>query len=320
MIRDLVPGRGQVHATRHGRPVADEAYDCGTDTRFCFFSAGKPVTATAIHLLVADGVLTYDDPVAHWVPEFGSHGKDAVTVHHVLLHQGGFPDSGITRVPPGPDAVAAVCDLPLEFEPGTRTVYSPLTGYAMLAEVAARASGTTFPDLCAQRIFVPLGMDRTTWGLPDDLLDEAAHPRSDDPALEAIAARMRAPDVRRAVVPGGGLWSTARDMGRFYEAWLDERLLPDAIRELATSRLGPGLVEGGRTALGYGFTVGADTTRPFARGHRASDRSFGFQGFACAHAWADPAAGIAAAAVWDTAVPDHNERHQAIADLIHTSV
>ncbi|HEX9767200.1 MAG TPA: serine hydrolase domain-containing protein, partial [Nitriliruptorales bacterium] len=164
MIRDLVCGRGQVHATRIGHAVVDEAFDCGTDTRFCFFSAGKPVTATAVHLLVADGVLSYDDPIARWVPEFGSHGKDLVTVHHVLLHQGGFPDADMSRVPPGSDALPAICDMPLEFEPGSRCVYHPLTGYAILAEVVARASGTSFPDLCARRIFGPLDMDRTTWG------------------------------------------------------------------------------------------------------------------------------------------------------------
>ena len=61
------------------------------DSLFLIFSATKPLTAMAIHLLAERGRLDLEAPVARYWPEFGCLGKESVSILHVLSHQGGFP-------------------------------------------------------------------------------------------------------------------------------------------------------------------------------------------------------------------------------------
>ncbi len=60
-------------------------------TIFAAFSVSKPITATAVHLLVERGVLEYDAPIATYWPEYGQSGKEEVTLRHVPTHRSGVP-------------------------------------------------------------------------------------------------------------------------------------------------------------------------------------------------------------------------------------
>jgi len=109
LLDDLV-GRGvergiQVAAYLDGRMVVDAwagVADPATgrpvdgETLFTVFSCTKGVTATAIHQLADRGALDYDAPVASYWPEFGTHGKERITLRHVLSHTAGVP-----QMPPG---------------------------------------------------------------------------------------------------------------------------------------------------------------------------------------------------------------------------
>ena len=55
-----------------------------------WFSAGKPVAAVALAQLWERGLCALDDPVTMYIPEFAQHGKQAITLRHVLTHTGGF--------------------------------------------------------------------------------------------------------------------------------------------------------------------------------------------------------------------------------------
>ena len=63
----------------------------GGDTRYVIYSSTKAVVASAVWQVLAEGGLRLDDRVAEVIPEFGTNGKDVVTVEQVLLHTGGFP-------------------------------------------------------------------------------------------------------------------------------------------------------------------------------------------------------------------------------------
>ena len=67
-----------------GRPVE-------SDTPFYCYSVGKGATSTVAHMLVERGLFGYDTPVVDLWPEFGTHGKEAATVRHVLTHTVGVP-------------------------------------------------------------------------------------------------------------------------------------------------------------------------------------------------------------------------------------
>lgn len=296
----------QIFIARHGVPLLDEAFGVRgqddepvtTDTRFCIYSTSKSLTATAIHLLVERGLVLYTDPVAMFVSEFGTLGKEAATIRHLLLHQGGFPDAQDT-IPAGaynnlPDAVAHVCRLPAETPPGTATAYHVLTGATMLAEVVQRVTGRDFVEFTTAEIFTPLALTHTTWGVPTRVEHEVSDTVGVDPPTEMVSSRWRSAEIRRSVVPGIGAHSTARDLGRLFQALLDggAPVLSPATVAHATSQHAPITTTLG---FGYGFFVGSESTQLTSRGTLASPRSFGHPGMCSSQAYADPSTGLVVA-------------------------
>jgi CubicO group peptidase (beta-lactamase class C family) len=88
----------QVALALDGEVVVHEVFgDADLDTRFTVFSATKPFIASLVWQLLAEGALRPEQLVHEVIPEFRSHGKDVVTLDHVLLHTSGFP-----RAPLGP--------------------------------------------------------------------------------------------------------------------------------------------------------------------------------------------------------------------------
>ncbi|WP_156371866.1 serine hydrolase, partial [Mycobacterium sp. UM_11] len=61
------------------------------DTPFCVYSAAKGMAATVVHMLVERGVFSLDDRVCDYIPTFTSHGKDRITIRHVMTHSAGLP-------------------------------------------------------------------------------------------------------------------------------------------------------------------------------------------------------------------------------------
>ena len=72
-----------------GETVGD--VPAGDDTRFVIYSATKAVVASAFWQLLAEGSLALDQKVVDLIPEFGTNGKDVITVEQVLLHTVGLP-------------------------------------------------------------------------------------------------------------------------------------------------------------------------------------------------------------------------------------
>jgi CubicO group peptidase (beta-lactamase class C family) len=303
------PGGGQVVVTRAGETLVDEAFGrCPTtgraidpDTRFPWFSATKPISAAPVHLLVGDGALSYDDPVARHLPAFAAEGKGAVTIRQLLNHTAGIADTA-GRVSPelyaDPVALArALCSLPLEHRPGERVIYHAHTATAVLALVAEAVSGRPFADLVQERVLSPLGMTGTCWH-PDA---RATRIRATNPDLHATAASFDAV-ARQAVFPGGGLHGTARDLARFYDGLvagllLDARTLAEATRLVAP-------FSSVRT-IGFGlhFIVGSDPAMPTSRGATVSTATFGHPGWVCTLALHDPTRALTVVALANTALP-----------------
>ena len=160
---------------RKGYGVTDlrSLHPIGPETTFRLASLTKQFTATAIMLLVHDGKLKYDDRLTDVFPDFPGYGK-AITIRQLLNHTSGLLDyedilekqyPGILdeKIPQIKDA--GVLELlkrqhATKFPPGTRWDYSN-SGYVVLAMVVEKKSGMGFGDFLHERIFVPLGMNRT---------------------------------------------------------------------------------------------------------------------------------------------------------------
>ena len=284
--------------------------------RLEWFSATKPVTAVAIHMLVERGMLGLDTPIAAIWPEFAQGGKAACTVRHVLTHQGGFPVFPPT-FPPAQiedwDAVTStVAALPAIWEPGTAIGYHPVTyGYA-LGEMIRRVDGRMPRDFFAQEIFGPLGMeaslgveDLATVALPRAMSEVTFEdPEGSERRTSRIAELFGSPVVLRAQVPAANGIGTAEALARFY-AMLEQggalildgrevRLLrAETVAEITRVHVSTDsdLSSGLPSSYGLGLIVGG-VFAPYDR-----PGIFGHGGQQCTISYADPSLGVAAAYV-----------------------
>ncbi len=133
-------------------------------------SVSKHFTAFAIELLVNEGRVSWDDDIRKYVPEVPDFGQP-ITLRHLVHHVSGIRDQWNLLSMAGwrweADVVTQkdVLDITsrqtsLNFAPGERYLYSN-TGYTLLAVVVERVTGQSLRDFAQERIFAPLGMERT---------------------------------------------------------------------------------------------------------------------------------------------------------------
>ena len=168
-----------VAVSQHGKLVVNRAYGSADLERdvplspsaiFDIGSVRKQFVAAAVLLLVEDGRLSLSDDIRKHFPELPDYGHK-VTVNHLLTHTSGVRDwTGLRPLAGGnADVVSLILrQRGLNFAPGEEWSYSN-SGYVLLTEIVARASGMSFPDFTRKRLFEPLGMKTTL--SPADLRD-----------------------------------------------------------------------------------------------------------------------------------------------------
>ncbi|GAA4985964.1 serine hydrolase domain-containing protein [Actinopolymorpha pittospori] len=260
-------------------------------------SATKPVTCTALMLLVDRGSLGLDDPVCFHLPEFGTAGKEAVTVRHLLTHTAGLT-STITGVAPPEQVIADICAAPLRegWEPGRRCAYNSVAMW-IVAALVARLSGRRFVDFVRSEVFAPAGIRESWIGMP--ATEYAA--RRDDLAVIPGSPTSGTRDWVTWERPTGGGHGPIRDLGLFYAAFLAGRLCPPALVAAMTRRELAGVYDEYVDATvdrGLGFLLGSSYAG-HSYGPHASGHSFGHGGRNWCVAFADPKVGLAAAVYWN---------------------
>ncbi|HYH83527.1 MAG TPA: serine hydrolase domain-containing protein [Longimicrobium sp.] len=268
-------------------------------------------TTTAVMLLVEDGKLRLDEPVAAYLPEFSGGGRERVTIRHLLTHTSGLPDG--VDVPNGLSAEQAlrfILATPLRASPGMRPSYSDLS-MVILYAAAERAAGEPLYRLLDRRVFGPLAMRSTTY-YPGEGCGRCA-PTSRDMGA-AFRGRVHDPIARRmgGIAGNAGLFSSVHDVARF-AAMLANGGELDGVRVLQSStirsftRRQPGT---GTRALGWD-TPGSPGSSMF--GGRVSMNSFGHTGYTGTSIWIDPELGtwvvLLANRTYDT---EGNNRMQAL--------
>jgi CubicO group peptidase (beta-lactamase class C family) len=215
----------------YGRADVDGGQPITPRSRFVIGSVTKQFTALAVMLLRHRRRLTYDDPVARWLPEM-PNWAERVTLRQLLHHTGGvreyLDEEFWTAAAAGKytdlgSVLELIADLgDLEFEPGTHWQYSN-SGYVLLGAVVERAGGQTFASFLRDNVFVPLGMDHTLVGETDERL-----------AGLATGYRYRGKDEYEpapwhfAVIgwADGNVISTTGDLFRWSQSLYTSRLLP----------------------------------------------------------------------------------------------
>ena len=272
------------------------------DTIFDLASLTKVVaTTTSVMILVEEGRLRLRDRVVTYLPEFASHGKDRITVEHLLTHVSGLrPDLPLGEVFEGAaTAIARAADEVPEASPGERFVYSDIN-FFVLGEIVRRVSGQTLDRFARDRIFQPLEMTDTGFNPPSSLVRRIAPtepcaplawPCGGDGAV-MLRGRVHDPTARRmgGVAGHAGLFSTAGDLARFCRMLLGGGALDD-VRVLAPltvarmTRVSTPLHLANRRGLGWDL----DSRFSANRGDLFRFGSYGHTGFTGTSLWLDPA-------------------------------
>jgi CubicO group peptidase (beta-lactamase class C family) len=316
----------QMAVARGGRLVASETFgDADPASRYVVFSCTKGVVAGAVWLLMGEGKLDPGQRVAEIVPEFGTNGKDAVTVEQLLVHTAGFPHAplDVRRDHSRQRRLERFAQWYLEWEPGTRYEYHPTSAHWVLAEVIERLAGQDYRKFIHDRILEPLGLRSLRLGEPSEHQDdvnalvEVGEPPTADEIEAAIGVpgidladlegeitqeallAFDEPGVRALGVPGAGAISTAADLALYYQALLhdehglwDPELLEDATTTVRCELPDPVLPVRSCRSLGLMLAGDEETARLRGFGYGMSPRTFGHDGAGGQIAWADPDSGL----------------------------
>ena len=221
----------------YGLAVVEDGTPVSPATNFRLASVSKQFTAAAILLLAEDGRLSIDDPLKKWLPGLPAVA-DAMTLRQLLSHTSGLLDYEDLMDPADTRQVHDIDVLHLlqkenrtYFAPGSSYRYSN-SGYALLALVVGKASGSDFASFLRQRIFLPLGMTATF--AHQDGVDEVPERAYGYSQIDGHWQRTDQ-STTSAVLGDGGIYSSIDDLARWDAALYDERLLRRASLQQAFS-------------------------------------------------------------------------------------
>ena len=229
---------GEWYWGRRGPEPGAAAYD--QDTLTPLLSITKGVTATALAILIQDGVIWLDEPVSSYIPEFKIGDLAKVTIRNLATHSSGLPGGDVDFYSCWRDQRAEET-LPetyfrhamyrvvrgVVYEPGTWHVYSD-PAVTILGEVLFRACGERVPDFIGERVFKPLQLKRIGWDFNEELAQDIAKIVNDN----WMGGRHGSKEARQTGSVAGGLISNARDLAAFGCMLLNEGVLDD-VRVLA---------------------------------------------------------------------------------------
>ncbi len=301
-----------------GDPRDADLVPATPSTLYNIFSASKAITATVIHLLDEQGYLHIDDPVAEYIPEFGRHGKERITIRHVLTHRAGIPNipaghsgtEGLKALGDPDLALAILCDAKPVWRPGRVLAYHALTGGFLLGEVVRRVTGEDIRAVLRTWILEPIGIERMGYGVrPEQIPNVARNAFTGFPPLppyswlleRSLGATIRQvgdvsndPRILTGLVPAGNVIGTPSDIGRFFELLLRRGSL-DGVRILSPRTVARAVAEqtyldfdwtlSVPTRYGMGFMLGARYVSLYGPG---TPQAFGHLGFSYILAYADP--------------------------------
>ena len=313
----------QVAIARNGKVAALESFgDATNDTLFSIFSATKGVTSAAAWLLMQEDKLSITERVADIVPEFGTNGKEAITVEMLFTHTSGFPYAPF-RPSDWNDRERRnqrYSSWTLNWEPGSRFEYHPTSSMWVIAEIIERRTGMEFAEFVRTRISEPLGLtdlyvgapesvhsriaDVTHVGEPMTAEDYAALGMPEPPQTEVtpeVLLAFNTSEVRQVPVPGGGGHTGAAEIALFYQALINGGRAHDGAQIWTPATLEhaftvrntfPDLL-GVSANRALGVVVSGDKSRNGRGfGHTNSERAVGHNGAGGQLAWGDMETGI----------------------------
>ncbi|HVA11831.1 MAG TPA: serine hydrolase domain-containing protein [Stellaceae bacterium] len=348
--RHIADGRypgAQVAIARHGKLAFTRNYGLARiapalpardETLWRLYSNTKVITAAAIWLLVEDGLLSFNDRVAEHIPEFARNGKGGITILQVLTHQAGFPNAPVMPPESWEDhqlLKRLVSDYTLEWTPGSRLHYHSYSAHWVLALAIEALTKMDFRAFIRSRIIEPLGLGSELY-VGIDEQDQTRCAEMYEPAPDGKSHKLIEAEntiaFRRAGIPSGGGFATARAMAAFYQMLLaggtlhgkrilSPRMVQYVTRNFTAERPDAGM---GEIAMHRGLGPHSRGIGDVIRGlgSIAHPGTFGHGGVGSSYCWADPDSGTSFAYISNSKLPDpwHSRRLELISNCIHAAI
>ena len=297
------------------------------DTICRAYSMSKLITCVATLMLVEEGRLNLDDPVAKYLPEFKNMKvwtggtadapqleplKRPITIKHLLTHTSGlfydfsgenpelmklWKNANLWTGPGLTNFIAKLATLPLKHQPGDAWTYG--VNQDVQGAVIERVTGRTFGAFLAERIFHPLGMKDTGFDVPPEKLNRLAKTYKHGPDGKFVEDQPIVetwPEAGRGIEAGGaGIFSTAGDFARFAQMLCNggtlngKRILGRKTIELMTANHLVTLPNNQAATRQKGFGLGAEVTTDLGQlSMPSSVGQFGWYGAATTYCQIDP--------------------------------
>ena len=293
-----IPG-GSVRVVEDGEIIFDRYFGTFSEdskipwdeqTVVAIASISKSVTASLVAVLVGEGNLSFDDPIAKYLPEYAElklQNSDqsirSPTIAECLSHTAGFPGGTMGKLPKnspvkrGDQAEVArhLATQGLAARPGTQYAYT-FRGYAAVSRLIEVVTGRPIAEVMREKLLSPLGMNETTFTLGVSLVRRLplfasrAEGRSD----EEVAAQIERYRTERGpfVNTAGSLISTPNDLQRFLQFHADKglvgsrQIVPASVlarlyrKQPATKNYGLGFNLRGGGVVGHGGATGTSAS------------------------------------------------------------
>lgn len=322
----VVLDRAIGHARGNGPADKDDALAelATTETPFTIFSSSKAITAVVAHMLDERHLIHLGDRVCEYIPEYGAHGKDAITIAHVLAHRAGVPNipreaRDLDRLGDHDFVLQAMCSAKPASRPGKALAYHAVSGGFIIGEIVKRVTGRDIREFLRDEALAPLGFRWTNYGVdPADVdkvgLSYSTGPPPLPPVSTLLERALGAPvdEVVRlgndprfltGVVPAANVVTTANELSRFFEVLRRGGEL-DGVRIMEPRTLRRALTEqsyreidftlGFPTRYSLGFMLGAELLSLYGPD---TEQAFGHLGFTNIIGWADPERALSGALI-----------------------
>lgn len=331
----------QIYVSMQGEVIADAgigearpSVPMTAETINLWLSAGKPLTAMAIARLAEEGKLKFDDRVTDFIPEFGTHGKELITLLHILNHTAGFRmvETGWPELN-WDETIQRICAAPLEenWKIGKTAGYHVSSSWFILGEILQRITQQSYPNLMRELILEPLGMTKSWLGMPSNVYeqkqDNIAYVYQREKGKTLLTDWHEAPRCVNPS-PGGNARGPIRELGWFYECLLNQGMPLFDPQTVATMTSRHRIDQFDLTLqhivdYGLGFIINSnhhgETTVPYGFGKYASENTFGHGGSQSSIAFADPEKELVVTVVANgrPGEPKHQRRAKEINEAIY---
>lgn len=324
-VVSMVARRGQIGwFEAQGKQNPADSAAMATNSIFRIFSMTKPLVSLGIMMLVEDGYLLLNDPLAKYIPEFGSQKVGIerngalefalpvrpITIQDLLRHTSGITyeitGNGIVqrmyakskvrnRDITNEEHAKLIASMPLMCQPGAEWNYSRSTD--ILGRVIEVVSGKSLSAFLSERILAPLQMNETGFHTAQANKPRIAEPFPTDPWTGDNVALFDPLEIPKMESGGGGLVSTAMDYARFCQALLNGGELGGnrvigrtTLAFMASNHLASNVkVESHLLPPGHGFGLGfAVRTDAGLAPYAGSVGQFFWSGVAGTFFWIDP--------------------------------